>query len=64
GIKVTKEEFNRRLDLIAMQRGETREKLLKEIGDRSGVLEEINDELLRGKVLDFLASDVSVQSNS
>ena len=59
-IKVTKEEFNRRIDLMAVHYQTTREKLLKELSDRDA-LDQVNEEILRGKTLDFLASNVSVQ---
>ncbi len=62
-IKVTKEEFNHRIDLMAARYQTTREKLLKDLSDRDS-LEQINEEILRGKTLDFLASSVSVQPNS
>lgn len=63
GIKVTKEEFNQRIDLMALRYQTSREKLLKELSDRDA-LDQINDEILRGKTLDFLASNVSLQTVS
>jgi trigger factor len=60
-IKVTKEEFNQRIEFMAMRYQTTREKLLKELSDRDA-LDQINEEILRGKTLDFLASNVSVQA--
>jgi trigger factor len=60
-IKVTKEEFNHRIELMAVRYQTTREKLLKQLSD-GDALEQVNDEILRGKTLDFLASGVSVQS--
>lgn len=60
-IKVTKEEFNHRIELMAVRYQTTKEKLLKQLSD-GDALEQINDEILRAKTLDFLASGVSVQS--
>ena len=62
-IRVTKEEFNQRIDFMAIRYQTTREKLLKELSDRDA-LDQINEEILRAKTLDFLSSNVSVQANS
>ena len=62
-IKVTKEDFNERIELMASRYQMTKEKLLKELSDRDA-LDQVSEEILTGKTLDFLASNVSVQANS
>jgi trigger factor len=62
-IKVTKEEFNERIEIMASRYQMTKDKLLKELSDRDA-LDQVNEEILTGKTLDFLASNVSVQANS
>ena len=62
-ITVSKEEFENRLSLMARQYGMTPEKLRKELDERSA-LGQVEEELLTGKVLDFLGTNASVQSGS
>ena len=62
-IKVTKEEFEQHIDLMATRYQTSREKIIKELSDRDA-LEQINEEILTGKTLDFLASNASVQAKS
>jgi len=62
-IKVTKEEFDQHIDQMAVRYQASREKILKELSDRDA-LDQINEEILTGKTLDFLASNASVQPNS
>lgn len=60
-IKVTKEEFDERIDLMAARYQMPREKLLKELSERNA-LDQIQEEIVTGKTLDFLASNASVQA--
>jgi trigger factor len=60
GIKVTAEEFRDRVATLAGHYQMTPEKMLKEIEKRD-IAGQIEEEILTGKVLDFLASRVSVQ---
>lgn len=60
-IKVTKEEFNARIGFLAAQYRMSREKLLKELSDRNA-LDQIQEELVTAKALDFLAFDANVQA--
>jgi trigger factor len=60
-IKITKEEFDERIDLMASRYQMPREKLLKELSNR-GALDQVQEEILTGKTLDFLASNASVQA--
>lgn len=62
-LKVTKEEFSARIDSLAERYQVTREKLVKELSNRDA-LDQINEEILTGKTLDFLASNASLQTNS
>ena len=62
-IKVTKEEFEQHIDLMASRYQTSREKILKELSDRDA-LEQINEEILTGKTLDFLASNATVSAKS
>lgn len=59
GIKVTKEEFNERIEMMAMRYQMPKDKLIKELSDRDA-LDQVNEEILTGKTLDFLASNASV----
>ncbi|HEX8297474.1 MAG TPA: trigger factor [Chthoniobacteraceae bacterium] len=61
GIKVTREELMGRIATLAERYELTFEKMLKELQKRNG-LDQINEELLSGKVLDFLASTASVST--
>ena len=61
GIKVTREELMGRIATLAERYELTFEKMLKELQKRDG-LDQINEELLSGKVLDFLASTASVST--
>ena len=60
-ITVTREEFNRRIAMMAMRYQMPVEKLQKELEKREA-LESINEEILTGKVLDFLLANASVES--
>ena len=63
GIKVTQEEFNHRLNLMAMRSKMPREKLLKTIQENNAG-GQIEEELLLAKTLAFLASNASVETVS
>jgi trigger factor len=60
-IKVTKEEFDARIDQMAARYQMTREKLLKELSGHDA-LDQIQDEILTAKALDFLVANASVQA--
>lgn len=59
GIKVTREELFGRVAALAERYEMTYEKMLKEL-QRRDALEQIGEEILTAKVLDFLASNASV----
>jgi trigger factor len=60
-ISVTREEFQQRLQMMAMRYQMPLEKLQKELVKREA-LESINEEILTGKVLDFLIANASVET--
>lgn len=60
-ISVTREEFQQRLTMMAMRYQMPVEKLQKELIKREA-LESINEEILTGKVLDFLVANASVET--
>ena len=60
-ITVTREEFQQRLSIMAMRYQMPLEKLQKELIKREA-LESINEEILTGKVLDFLVANASVET--
>lgn len=59
-IAVTKSELDERISALAERYQLSRDKMLKELEKRDA-LEQINEEILTGKVLDFLSSSASVQ---
>jgi len=59
GIKVTQEEFNRRIVQLAVRYDMKPDKLLKKLDERNA-LDQITEEILTAKVLDFLAANASV----
>ena len=59
GIKVTREEMLGRVATIAQRSHMGFEKMLKEL-EKRGALEQIHEEMLTAKVLDFLVSNASV----
>lgn len=63
GIKVTREEFDHRLSLMAVRSQMTREKLLKTI-EENGAAGQIEEELLLAKTLAFLGSNATVETVS
>jgi len=60
-ISVTREDFNRRLAMMAMRYQMPVDKLQKELEKREA-LDSINEEILTGKVLDFLLANASVET--
>jgi len=62
-ITVTREEFQRRLAMMAMRYQMPVEKLQKELEKREA-LDSINEEILTGKVLDFLLASASVETKA
>ncbi len=59
GIKVTREELFGRIAMLAQRYEMPFEKMLKELESRNA-LDQINEEILTAKVLDFLVSNASV----
>jgi trigger factor len=59
GIKVTQEEFNRRIAMLAMRLDMKPDKLLKKLDERNAI-DQITEEILTAKVLDFLSASASV----
>ena len=62
-ITVTREEFNRHLARMAMRYQMPLEKLQKELEKREA-LDSVNEEILTGKVLDFLLANASVETTA
>lgn len=62
-IKVTREEFQQRVALMAMRYNLKPDKMLKELESRNAV-DQVNEEILTGKVLDFLSSNANVHGIS
>lgn len=62
-ISVTREELQQRIAAMAARYGMSFDKMLKELEKREA-LDSVNEEILTGKVLDFLSSNVSVQNAS
>lgn len=61
GIKVSREEFFGRVAMLAQRYEMSFEKMLKEL-EKQNAMDGINEEILSGKVLDFLVSSASVKS--
>ncbi len=61
GIKPTQEEFNLRIAELAARYEMKPDKLLKKLDERNA-LDQIMEEILTGKVLDFLAANASVST--
>jgi len=59
GIKVTEEEFNQRIRMMAMRYEMPVEKLAKNLYQR-GAFQSIEEEILVGKVLEFLVENASI----
>lgn len=60
-ITVTREELNRRIAMMAMRYQMPVDKLQKELEKREA-LDSVNEEILTGKVLDFLVANASVET--
>jgi trigger factor len=61
GIKPTQEEFNLRIAELAARYEMKPDKLLKKLDERNA-LDQIMEEILTGKVLDFVAANASVST--
>ena len=61
GIKPTQEEFNQRIAELAARYEMKADKLLKKLDERNA-LDQIQEEILTAKVLDFLAANASVST--
>jgi trigger factor len=62
-IAVTKSEFDQRIAMLAARHGMPLDKIKSQLAE-SGGLDQIEEEILTGKVLDFLASNASVATKS
>jgi len=62
-ISVTREEFKQRMDAMAARYGMTPEKVQKEL-EKNNALDQVSEEIISGKVLDFLVSNATVQTNA
>ncbi len=62
-LTVTKEEFNTRIAQLAARYGVAMDKMLKELEQRDA-LEQVHEEVLTGKTLDFLSANVTVPPSS
>ncbi len=60
-ISVSKEELQQRITELSLRYGMPRDKMLKELESRDAI-EQVNEEILTGKVLDFLTSNATVQA--
>ena len=60
GIKATREEMEGRLTNLSARHGMSREKLLKNLQDREA-LGQLEEEILLGKTLAFLAANATVE---
>ena len=63
GLKVTREELLGRVAALAQKYEMTFEKMAKEL-EKRGALDQINEELLSAKVLDFLVSKASLSASA
>ena len=63
GIKVTKQEFDQRINLLAARSQMTRDKLMRNLQERDA-FGQIEEELLLAKTLAFLASNATVETLS
>ncbi len=62
-IAVTRDEFNHRIAMLAARYGTPVDKMKSQLAER-GALDQIEEELLTGKVLDFLSANASVATKS
>ena len=62
-IAVTRDEFNQRIAMLAARYGTPVDKMKSQLAER-GALDQIEEELLTGKVLDFLSANASVATKS
>jgi len=62
-ITVSREEFSGRVAAMASRYNTPFEKMLKDL-EKGGVVDKVQEEILTGKVLDFLASSASVSASA
>ncbi len=62
-LSVTQEELQQRLALMAAQSGVTVDKMLRELESRQAI-DQVEEEILTGKALDFLNATATVQAGS
>lgn len=62
-IAITREEFKQRIDAMAARYGMTPDKVRKEL-EKNGALDQVSEEILTAKVLDFLVSNANVQTSA
>jgi len=62
-ISVTREEFQQRLAMLASRYQMTVDKLLKEL-QKNNSLDQVHEEILTGKALDFLIANASVETQA
>ena len=60
-IKATQQEFDRRIAQLAQRYDMKPDKLIKKLDERNAI-DQILEEVLTGKVLDFLAANASVST--
>ena len=60
GIQATREEFDSRLNMLAVRYQMTRDKLLRNLQERNAI-GQIEEEILLGKTLAFLAANATVE---
>jgi trigger factor len=60
GITVSREEFNQRIAMLAMRYQMTADKLVKEL-QKNNSLDQVHEEIVTGKALDFLIANASVE---
>ncbi|MGC3988681.1 MAG: trigger factor [Chthoniobacteraceae bacterium] len=60
-LTVTREEFQQRIGMMAMRYQMTPEKLIKEL-QKNNSLDQVHEEILTGKALDFLVANASVET--
>ncbi len=62
-IRVSREEFEQSINLMAARYGTTADKLKKDI-ERAGSFDRLHEEILTGKVLDFLVANATVSTKA
>lgn len=62
-IRVSREEFEQSINLMAARYGTTADKLKKDI-EKAGSIDRLHEEILTGKVLDFLVANATVSTKA